>query len=214
MQPFFMGKYPITQAQWLFVATQLPKVHRTIDVDTSHFVGNDHPVVWVSWLEAQEFCARVSAMAGRTCRLPTEAEWEYACRAGTTTPFYFGQTISTELANYNGNYTYSQGQQGIYRNETSSVGSFGSANGFGLYDMHGNVWEWCLDHWHANYEGAPTDGSAWINNNDTDSRVLRGGSWSFDPWNCRSAYRRGSSAADRYYDFGFRVVYSSARIPP
>jgi formylglycine-generating enzyme required for sulfatase activity len=214
VQPFFMGKYPVTQAQWRFVATQLPQIQQVLIPSPSRFVGNDLPVAWVSWLEAQEFCARMSIITGRICRLPTETEWEYACRAGTVTPFHFGQTISSELANYDGNYTYGQGKKGKYRNETSTVGSFGVANGFGLYDMHGNVWEWCLDHWHMNYQGAPTDGSAWINNSDNGSRVLRGGSWSFDPCNCRSAYRRGSSAADRYFDFGFRVVYSSARTPP
>jgi formylglycine-generating enzyme required for sulfatase activity len=214
IQPFFMGKYPVTQAQWRFVATQLPQIQQALIPSPSRLVENNHPVARVSWLEVQEFCARMSVITGRICRLPTEAEWEYACRAGTTTPFHFGQTISPELANYDGNYAYGQGKKGKYRYETSSVGSFRVANGFGLYDMHGNVWEWCLDHWHKNYKGAPTDGSTWINSNDTDSRVLRGGSWSFDPCNCRSAYRRGSSTADRYYDFGFRVVYSSARTSP
>jgi formylglycine-generating enzyme required for sulfatase activity len=214
MQPFFMGKYPVTQAQWQFVATQLPQIQQVLIPSPSRFVGNDLPVSGVSWLDAQEFCARMSIITRRICQLPTEAEWEYACRAGTITPFHFGQTISPELANYDGNFTYGQGKKGKYRNETSSVGSFGVANGYGLYDMHGNVWEWCLDHWHKNYEDAPTDGSAWINNSDNDSRVLRGGSWFFDPWNCRSAYRRGSSVADRYNDFGFRVVYSSAKTPP
>ncbi|MFM7326286.1 MAG: formylglycine-generating enzyme family protein, partial [Nodosilinea sp.] len=158
---FFMAKYPITQAQWRQVA-QLERVNRDLDPDPAYFKGDNRPVEQVSWHEATEFCARLSRLSGREYRLPSEAEWEYACRAGTPTPFHFGETITTDLANYNGNNTYNQGPKGIYREETTEVGSF-APNPFGLYDMHGNVWEWCQDHWHDNYaEDPPRDGSAWL----------------------------------------------------
>jgi formylglycine-generating enzyme required for sulfatase activity len=164
-----------------------------------------------------EFCLRLSIHTKRTYRLPSEAEWEYTCRAGTTTPFHFGETISTDLANYNGtdkNYgAYGRGVLGKYQGKTTPVGSFGVANDFGLYDMHGNVREWCLDHWHENYEGAPTDGSAWINPKakEDDFRTLRGGSWIYNPRRCRSASRLRNSACVRHGYYGFRIVYSRAR---
>jgi len=115
----------------------------------------------VSWLDAMEFCHRLSQHTGKKYTLPSEAQWEYACRAGTTTPFHYGATISTDVANYDGNYTYGPGSKGNYRNATTGVAIF-PANAWGLHDMHGNVWEWCLDEWHDSYEGAPTDGSAWM----------------------------------------------------
>ncbi|MFN7657571.1 MAG: formylglycine-generating enzyme family protein, partial [Dolichospermum sp.] len=158
-----------------------------------------------------EFCLRLSQYTGRTYSLPSEAQWEYACRAGTTTPFHFGETITTDLANYNGKYSYGQGPKGVYREETTAVGSFGVANNFGLYDMHGNVWEWCQDHWHSNYEGAPTDGSAWLSNKeDSNERLLRGGSWLDLPGYCRSAYRLNDLLDDYFNSIGFRVVCSGA----
>jgi hypothetical protein len=170
--------------------------------------------------EAVEFCARLSRETGREYRLPSEAEWEYACRAGTTTPFHFGETISTDLANYcgedrtiNGTLykgSYGDGSNGIYREQTTEVGSF-SANAFGLYDMHGNVWEWCADHWHDSYDGAPTDGSVWLSENENTSRLLRGGSWGYDPFVCRSASRNDYSAEIRYVYNGFRVVCGELR---
>jgi formylglycine-generating enzyme required for sulfatase activity len=158
-----------------------------------------------------EFCARLSAHTDRPYRLPSEAEWEYACRAGTTTPFYFGNTLTTEVANYDGNSTYADGLKGEYRKETTSVDHFGVANAFGLCDMHGNVWEWCQDYWHDNYEGAPSDGSAWIKGGNSDLRILRGGSWLYNPWDCRSAYRDYNEPGYVNSFIGFRVVCSAPR---
>jgi formylglycine-generating enzyme required for sulfatase activity len=144
---FFMGKYPVTQAQWQAVAS-LSQIKKKLTPNPSAFKGTDRPVEQVSWYDAVEFCNRLSQQTGRPYRLPSEAEWEYACRAGMTTPFHFGETITPKLANYNGNVTYGKGVKGEYREQTTPVGSFGVGNKFGLYDMHGNVSEWCADHWH------------------------------------------------------------------
>ena len=225
IKPFCMGKYPVTQAQWKAVAS-FPQVNSELDADPSEFKGENRPVEQVSWHDAVEFCVRLSRFVEgrlsshtkRPYRLPSEAEWEYACRAGTTTPFHFGETITTDLANYRGtdneeykwSGSYGQGPKGIYREETTPVGSFGVANAFGLYDMHGNVWEWCADHWHENYEGAPTDGSAWLDDTDNDNRRLRGGSWSDYPGHCRSASRFLNAAGLRHSFDGFRVVCAAA----
>jgi len=141
---------------------------------------------------------------GRRYTLPSEAQWEYACRAGTTTPFAFGETITPDLANYDGNFTYGEGRKGEFREQTTPVGMF-PANAWGLQDMHGNVWEWCLDHWHESYEGAPEDGSAWLSEGG-ESRLLRGGSWRLDPGNCRSACRGLNLPDSASYSLGFRVV--------
>jgi formylglycine-generating enzyme required for sulfatase activity/HEAT repeat protein len=202
---FSMSQSPITQAQWRFVAG-LPKVNRDLDPDPASAKGENRPVETVSWYDAMEFCARLSQHTGKTYRLPSEAEWEYACRANTTTPFHFGDTLSTEFANYDGNYTYGAGRKGVFRQKTTEVGSFGVANQFGLSDMHGNVWEWCLDHWHPSYENAPTDGSAWEENGDDRYRLLRGGSWFNSPDDCRSAYRYRSTPYVQDNVIGFRVV--------
>jgi formylglycine-generating enzyme required for sulfatase activity len=213
IKPFSMGKYPITQAQWQAVA-QLPQVNQELKPDPSEFKGANRPVESVSWHDAVEFCARLSNYTKRPYRLPSEAEWEYACRAGTTRPFHFGETITTDLANYDGNKTYGKGTKGVYRKETTEVGSFQVANECGLYDMHGNVWEWCEDDWHDNYENAPTDGSAWISDeSNNNEKVLRGGSWYSPPGGCRST-RRGYADAGFDDDTddvdGFRVVYGAA----
>jgi formylglycine-generating enzyme required for sulfatase activity len=209
---FYLSKYPVTQAQWRAVAN-LPKVERKLQLQPSSFSGDDLPVEQVSWYEAEEFCRRLSVLSDRVYRLPSEAEWEYACRGRTTTPFHFGETISTDLANYDGNYVYGNGEKGVYRGKTTPVGNFNAANFFGLHDMHGNVFEWCLDNYHDDYEGAPTDGSAWINS-DADqntSKILRGGSWFNIPQNCRSAYRNHYL---NWFNFvGFRVVCEAARTP-
>jgi formylglycine-generating enzyme required for sulfatase activity len=195
--PFHMGKFAVTQAQYQAIMGNNP----------AHFKGENRPVEKVSWENAIAFCQQLSKKTGSLYRLPSEAEWEYACRAGTITPFHFGEAIATDLANYDGNRIYGQGIKGIYRNETISVGSF-SANAFGLYDMHGNVWEWCEDHWHKNYDGAPTNGSAWLTDDKDTSRLLRGGSWYDLPGHCRSAVRDRSSPDVQFYDLGFRVVCS------
>ncbi|MGK7911222.1 MAG: SUMF1/EgtB/PvdO family nonheme iron enzyme [Synechococcus sp.] len=208
LQPFWMGKYPVTQAQWMEVAA-LPKVKEELTPQPSHFFGLDRPVEQISWFEAVEFCDRLSQQTGKDYRLPSEAEWEYACRARTVTPFSFGPTISTDLANYNGNYIYGKGSKGEYREQTTPVGTF-KANAFGLYGMHGNVWEWCADHWHANYEGAPPGGTPWIKGGDKNYRVLRGGSWDYGPQDCRSACRSWDFPGYRYRFYGFRVACSPA----
>ncbi|MEB3217693.1 MAG: formylglycine-generating enzyme family protein [Nostocales cyanobacterium 94392] len=220
IQPFFMGKYPVTQAQWRKVA-QLSQINRQIEPEPSEFKGDNRPVEQVSWYDALEFCDRLSNYTGRTYSLPTEAEWEYACRAGTTTPFYFGQTITGDLANYNASENFADEPKGEFRKETTPVGQF-PPNTFGLYDMHGNVREWCLDDWHTNYEGAPEDGSAWLNDkNDNLSQkqglaVLRGGSWRLKPGFCRSASRSNNNWTERdciYNLNGFRVVSVFGRTP-
>ena len=210
IKAFCLGKYQVTQAQWKAVAA-FPQVNKELKLDPSRFKGDNRPVEQVSWEDAVEFCDRLSNHTKRQYRLPSEAEWEYACRAGTTTPFHFGQTITTDLANYNGGRVYGQGPKGVYREETTEVGSFGVANNFGLYDMHGNVWEWCQDDWHNNYEGAPTDGSAWLDNEESsDRKLLRGGSWAYNPGGCRSAYRHYGNLVVSIYNIGFRVVCSGA----
>jgi formylglycine-generating enzyme required for sulfatase activity len=221
-EPFFMAKYPITQAQWRVVAA-MGQVERELALEPSNFKGDNRPVETITWLDAVEFCARLSHHTGRDYRLPTEAEWEYACRAGTTTPFHFGETITTDLANYRGTDwqigettypgAYGDGPYGEYREETTEVGSFEVANAFGLYDMHGNVLEWCQDWWHENYEGAPNDGSAWLAHEDDaeEKRVLRGGSWYDVPGFCRSAYRFRVAPVNIGDVVGFRVVCGGAR---
>ena len=208
---FYMGRYPVTQAQWRVVAA-MPQENRRLKSAPSRFTGDARPVERVSWNDAVEFCARLSRQTGRAYRLPSEAEWEYACRAGTNTPFHFGEMITTEVANYDGS-AYRDGPKGKKRGETTPVTEFGIANAFGLSDMHGNIWEWCLDHWHNNYYGAPTDGSAWLSTIRGEGRIRRGGFWGYDPWTCRSAsrYHCTSDAVD--YSIGFRVVLALRGTP-
>jgi formylglycine-generating enzyme required for sulfatase activity len=233
LQGFSMSQTPITQAQWRAVA-MLPPVDRTLDPDPSYFTGDSLPVERVSWHDAMEFCARLSIETGESITLPSEAQWEYACRAGTTTAYAFGDTLKNQVANYEGN-------------STTPVGTY-PANAWGLHDMHGNVWEWCLDNYHASYDGAPTDGSAWVRGDSLgkcsggalgttfpgtvarpaatgitrttatttsasvwsafvgDSlKVLRGGSWSLNPSYCRSSYCSGYHSDYRLFSIGFRV---------
>ena len=167
------------------------------------------PVINVSWEDAQQYLAWLSGRTGQRYRLLSEAEWEYAARAGTTTPFHTGPTISPELANYNGELTYEGGATGIYRSRTLPAGSY-PANEFGLHDMHGNVWEWVEDCWHGDYEGAPNDGSARESARGRAGcnwRVVRGGTWFYEPRLLRSAYRSWNFAGNRSSEFGgFRVA--------
>lgn len=210
VSPFFIGKYSVTQEQWRVVANW-PKVEIELNPDPSNFKGSKLPVEQVSWEDAKEFCARLTRQTGREYRLPSEAEWEYACRAGTASPFAFGETITPEIVNYDGNRPYAKAKKGVYRQATIPVGSLGVANTYGLYDIHGNVWEWCEDTWHKDYEGAPTDGSAWLSG-EGSSRVLRGGSWDNNGNYCRSAVRGYDAPVTRSRNYGFRVVVG-ARAP-
>jgi formylglycine-generating enzyme required for sulfatase activity len=194
---FFMGKYPLTQAQYQVIIGNNP----------SYFKGNNRPVETVSWDDAVLFCQKLSQRTGKSYRLPSEAEWEYACRAGTKTPFSFGDNITPDLVNYDGYYPYKSAPKGKYRQQTTDVETF-TPNSFGLYDMHGNVWEWCEDDWHENYINAPTDGSAWNSRSGSNTKVLRGGSWYNDAKGCRAACRAWISRDHRHYGWGFRVVSS------
>jgi formylglycine-generating enzyme required for sulfatase activity len=215
LSPFFMSKYPVTQAQWQVVAA-FSRVNRELNPIPSYFQGANRPVEQVSWYDAVEFCDRLSHYTGHIYCLPSEAQWEYACRAGTTTPFHFGETITTAQANYCGldrncmgeilRGNYNHGPHGEFRQQTTPVGTF-APNAFELYDMHGLVFEWCLDYWHSCYRGAPSNGYAWLNlDNNERRRVLRGGSWLTDPAICRSANRYKSDANTTDYSIGFRIV--------
>jgi formylglycine-generating enzyme required for sulfatase activity len=211
---FFIGRSPVTQAQWTAVVLAHPeRIRRDLDPKPSFFRGIDLPVESIIWNEAEEFCSRLAAITGRDYRLPSEAEWEYACRAETMTPFNFGPTITSELANYCGtggavcgdsggksiasdvysdvkypSGAYGQGPVGIFRGMTTRPGTF-PPNRFGLYDMHGNVWEYCLDMVTDSYADVPRDGTAYLSGASDAPRILRGGSWSHNPAICRSAYR-------------------------
>ncbi len=274
LQSFFMGKYLVTQAQWQAIASREDlKIKRDLKANPSYFKGDDNlPVEQVSWYDAVEFCARLTKLTGRNYRLPSEAEWEYACRAepplappskrgeqesslksdppksplkkdspksplkrvtlyssqsplkrGTLySPFYFGETITSDLANYNGHYTFAEESKGEYREKTTAVGIF-PPNGFGLYDMHGNLWEWCADPFHENYKNAPQDGRVWDEyNNDNHYHyylehldkllsldnivVVWSDSWYNNPQGCRSANRFNVIARDGGNNLGFRVM--------
>jgi formylglycine-generating enzyme required for sulfatase activity len=211
---FFIGASPVTQAQWAAVVLAHPdRVRRDLDPKPSFFRGIDLPVESITWNEAEEFCLRLAEIAGRPYRLPSEAEWEYACRGGTATPFNFGPTITPELANYCGtggavcgqsdgkniasdvydgvtynSGAYDQGPSGIFRGTTTRPGTF-PPNRFGLYDMHGNVWEYCFDKATEDYTVVPLDGTPNLLGPEDSQRILRGGSWSHNPAICRSAYR-------------------------
>lgn len=192
---FYMGVYTVTQEQWQQVMGNNP----------SFFKGEKSlPVEQVSWNDCQVFIKKLRDKDKKQYRLPTEAEWEFCCRAGTTTPFYFGETISTDQANYNGNHIYGEGEKGVYREKTTSVGSF-PANTLGLYDMHGNLWEWCED-WHGDYPQKDV-----VDPHGAEKgqfRVLRGGAWDYPPQYCRSAIRLGVYApGTRSVIFGFRLCF-------
>ena len=202
-EPFAVGKYEVTFSEWdACVAAGGCGGYRPDDVGWGR--GN-RPVIYVSWEDANRFARWLSSETGKQYRLLSESEWEYAARAGTTGPFHFGSTISTDQANYNGNYTYGNVREGVYRERTVPVGSFPS-NKFGLHDMHGNVHEWVEDCWHSDYRGAPTDGSTWTSGGDCDSRGLRGGSWGSLPGNLRAANRNWNVTGVRDNYGGLRVA--------
>ncbi len=206
-QPIAMGRYPVTVGQWrAFTEATGWQPPGDFNWAAPGFrQADDHPVVGVSWNDAQQYLHWLGEQTGQRYRLPSEAEWEYACRAGTKTAFYFGDNIGTDLANYDGNYSYNGSPKGVYRQGTSRVGEF-APNPWGLYDMHGNVWEWVQDAVHDNYDGAPNTGAAWEEGGDPTRRILRGGSWLYAPHYLRSALRNGFSAALGNDIVGFRVT--------
>ena len=195
---FLIGRYEVTQRQWKAVMGGLPPGMAELE---AKFKGDDLPVVMVSWDEIQEFLRRI----GTEYRLPSEAEWEYAARAGTTTAYAFGSEISPAIVNYDGNYPAGNQPKGLYREAPIAVGSLGRANAWGLFDMHGNVWEWCADNWHDSYKGAPADGRVWREGGEAADRVVRGASWGSDAVHCRSADRSGNAPGSRYNGVGFRL---------
>jgi formylglycine-generating enzyme required for sulfatase activity/tRNA A-37 threonylcarbamoyl transferase component Bud32 len=195
---FFMGKYELTQAQYQAIIGSNP----------AYFKGDKRPVEQVSWNDAVAFCEKLSQKTGKSYRLPSEAEWEYACRAGTTTPFYFGESITPDLVNYDGNFTYASAPVGQYLEQTTNVGSF-PPNAFGLYDMHGNVWEWCQNDYKSDYVSASTDVGVLTSLNRDTLKGLRSGGWYDHARACRSATRYWGSRNYRTDNCGFRVVFFS-----
>jgi formylglycine-generating enzyme required for sulfatase activity len=201
---FLMGKYEVTQRQWKAVMGSLPTGLNDFD---EKFKGDDLPVIRASWDEVQTFLQKL----GRGYRLPSEAEWEYAARAGTRTAYAFGPTISPAMVNYEGTYPHGQAAKGVNRRQTVAVGSLGLANAWGLYDMHGNVLEWCEDDWHDSYNGAPSDGRPWVDiANRSPIHVIRGGSWSSPAFFCRSAFRLRIGTGILARDIGFRLSRTSS----
>ena len=209
---FWMGRFAVTQDQWEVMAASSDKIKRDLVLYPSTLNGDKLPVEKVSWDDTKEFCDRLSRKARRIYDLPTEAQWGYICRAGTTTPFHFGETITTDMANFDGNHTYAQTSKGIYREKAIAVDSF-HPNTFGLYNMHGNIGEFCLDDWHDNYEGAPSNDSAWESASSDSGKILRGGNRHYRPSYCRSASRTHSRFFTAINGVGFRIVCSSSSVP-
>lgn len=195
---FYLSQTTVTQAQWKAVMKRLHPCRGQ---------GPGSPVDRVSWFDAQKFCERLSGLSGRDYRLPSEAEWEYACRAGTSTDFSCGNMITTDLANYVGLHAYQDGPTGIYRHGPIPAKRF-PPNRFGLFDMHGNLDEWCADTWHEDYTGAPLNGEPWIRGG-TQERVIRGGSWHDPPGLCRSSARLKLSPSEGEDFMGLRVALSA-----
>ncbi|MBD2175491.1 SUMF1/EgtB/PvdO family nonheme iron enzyme [Pseudanabaena sp. FACHB-1998] len=193
---FFISRFPITQRQWKVIMDNNPAI----------FIGNgDRPVETVSWNDTQIFCQKLIERTGKPYRLPSESEWEYACRGGGMTAFAFGETLTANLASYNATVPYKYAPQGISNSGTTEVGSY-PANAFGLHDMHGNVWEWCQDNWHDDYDLLPKDGSAWTQGGDSSCRVVRGGSWRDPAHYCRSAKRFKNAVNQGDRCTGFRLA--------
>lgn len=191
-KPFYLGTTEVTQSQWQAVMKN----------NSSFSTGDDLPVDTVTWEDAVVFCQKLSRREGKTYRLPTEAEWEYACRAGTTTPFFTGKTITPEQANYDGTKTYGDGPKGVFRETSTPVGSF-PANPWGLHDMHGNLWEWCAD-WYGPYPAGPVSDPKGPPTGE--ARVIRGGCWINFPAVCRSTTRGKTVPVSWNFNFGFRVA--------
>jgi len=181
---------------------------RDLNPEPSKFKGDELPVESISWDEASEFCARVTKKSGRAYHLPSESEWEYAARAGSLKAFTFGETVTADVVNLDGTAHYQLAAVGVFRQQTVPVGSLGVANAFGLYDVHGNVWEWCAGEYHENYEGAPTDGSPRQTDAEVKHRVLRGGGWNSLGVDCRSASRLSYAQGGKRPNIGFRVAMS------
>jgi formylglycine-generating enzyme required for sulfatase activity len=212
VQEFFMGRFEVTLGQWRQVE-RMPKVKIDLNKNPTYYKHSmKHPMEGVSWEEAVEFCKRLEKRTGRPYRLPTEAEWEYAARAGTSTPFAFGPTITPTYVNCSGYFPYGSAPMSKGRGEMIEVGSLNIANAFGLSDMHGNLWEWCEDDFFIfddNYIGAPGDGSARSGRRNSVYRVMRGGSFRCSANDCRSASRSGSPPGVKREDLGFRVVFGA-----
>ena len=226
-QPFAIGRQAVTRGQFAaFVQAtghKLPDEAYTWEDEKVElrkgrswrnpgFAQDDsHPVVCINWEDGTAFAKWLAGETGKPYRLPTEAEWEYAARAATTTPFWWGQSITTEQANYDGNYTFRGSPKGEYRKATVHVQTF-AANPWGLYQVHGNVWEWCEDVWHKSYAGTPpVDGAAWTTGGDASLRVVRGGAWDYDPYFLRAPFRYGARQAARLSSFGLRLART---LPP
>jgi formylglycine-generating enzyme required for sulfatase activity len=195
IRSFMMGRFLVTQGQWEAVMGKLPPCR---------FRGDQLPVERISWDDARKFCQKLSKITGRDYQLPSETQWEYACRARTNTPFSFGETLTIDVANFNGEHTFRDEPRGFYYHSTNEGGKF-PPNAFGLCDMHGNLWEWCADNWLDDYSSSPRDGGSY-QNKDSGYRVTRGGSWHEPPCLCRSAARLRvlESEADEF--MGVRVV--------
>ncbi|MBY0458542.1 MAG: formylglycine-generating enzyme family protein, partial [Gemmataceae bacterium] len=191
---FYLGQFEVTQAQYKAVTGENP----------SNFKGDRLPVESVSWDDAVKFCEALGKKLKRPVALPTEAQWEFACRAGTTTPFHFGSVLNGDLANCDGNFPYGTNTKGDYKKTTVEVGSY-PANPWGLHDMHGNVWEWCRDYYGSYDKVEGKRDPVQLTKKSYDSRVLRGGSWINIAWSCRAAYRGSFAPVDRYGFIGFRV---------
>lgn len=202
---FYMSRFEVTQRQWGRVA-EYAKSQIDLKPSPSFFRGDNRPAEQVSWEEANEFVERLKKKTKRAYRLPSEAEWEYAARAGTTTPFHFGDTVTPELVNYDGRYPWGLANPGLNRQQTYDVGSSNVANAFGLFDMHGNVFEWCMDPWHSTYQGSPSEATVWEVNGDLRYRIIRGGSYMTPAVYCRTAGRAADNPAGRFPNVGFRVV--------